>query len=861
MAKWGIQNPEAYKYDPNDVRWHDATIAIRLPPGLIVIDVDYTPGTDKCMTTHKIDEYLGVELPWDEAFLQTTSSGDGKHYAFRISDDMLIPTRSDIAKTDIGRGFDIRAPNTGIIYTGMSKINKEGVEGNYYGKGNGNHAGVLLLTSMLRDGLPELPRIAYDKLGGGDTAIISNTPTSPEYSDIWLDEDILELLQYHDGDSRDSWLRVFFALKHHYANDPEKGIEIFNSFSQVGEFNPSITDTANKWFNDSNSCTSPITIGTLIREAQESTNGAYTRPSRKESTPEEIFGAPGEAISAPLPIPKAKTNNHIEPNTLTFEQLVVQIDELGANVNEWQNLMYIIGTSKCDNTRTTMLVNKLHKRMKDSDEGECCLTAKQIQKQVARANATLTIVVEPQSVDPLCTMDELINKVAPIPGLGNIDGQNTDMLLQSVFKDRLAILQGQICWWNGMWWENVTEAQLHRVVSMTLRGSQYHSSKNIACTTKVLLTCLATDPEISPVSTRIFFRNGVLDPTNTSVGVVPHDKRNRNGCVINVNYDDQAKCPLFVEWLNDIFQTDMDRIILLQEILGWWLITDNLDIQKCIAFDGVSRAGKGTLIRIVESLLGDSVQPVSLGQLANDKILSTMRPANLAIDSDCTVGKNSDCARMKTNFRKIASNEAISVPLLYQQTAWRGKLNCKYAIASNGIPTFADESGATMGRWFVLKFDRSFNGVEDTTLLNRLLNELDGIAIWAIQGLNRLMLNKRFTQPESSMNAHMALSDSSGHLTAFIEDTMKVSTDDRVHIHTIVQLYDTWCDRRKIKESSRYEQFKLPRALESAFGSCGTNALYKQLKINGVNKQGFKGIRLRDNSPQPLTFDTDQSKL
>lgn len=85
-----------------------------VPSGYVVIDLDtYKNDTLK----EQVTKFLGVDLDWEGAFLQTTKSG-GEHYAFETSE--IIRQGSDIRdhNGEKIKGFDIRSAGNGYICSG-----------------------------------------------------------------------------------------------------------------------------------------------------------------------------------------------------------------------------------------------------------------------------------------------------------------------------------------------------------------------------------------------------------------------------------------------------------------------------------------------------------------------------------------------------------------------------------------------------------------------------------------------------------------------------------------------------------------------------------------------------------------------
>ena len=94
----------------------------------------------------------------------------------------------------------------------------------------------------------------------------------------------------------------------------------------------------------------------------------------------------------------------------------------------------------------------------------------------------------------------------------------------------------------------------------------------------------------------------------------------------------------------------------------------------------------------------------------------------------------------------ITGEDMLTVDRKYREP-WSGKLPTRFVILTNELPKFRDSSGAISNRMLILQMTESFLGREDHTLDRRLAAELSGILLWALEGLDRLMRNGRFTVP------------------------------------------------------------------------------------------------------------------
>ena len=418
---------------------------------------------------------------------------------------------------------------------------------------------------------------------------------------------------------------------------------------------------------------------------------------------------------------------------------------------------------------------------------------------------------------------------------------------EGVFRNRLGSFEGAAHWWNGRCWEHAPDEELRRMIGISMISATVKtSSGRIKGTLEVLRDQLPRYGQADTPSSFVFFANGVL---YTGTGELkPHEPEYRNSRTLSVDYDPASQCVQWLAWLADIFRSDLERISLLQEMLGWCLCRDHLGIEKSMIFIGPPRSGKGTIIKVLRALLGGGAGAFALPTLDDNKILSGMRGQNVSIDSDTASPGRNNARQIGGLFKTISSNEPVSLALLYTQTPWEGSLNCKLLLASNSIPTLFDDSGASANRWIPLAFDRSFLDHEQVDLADRLLVELPGIAAWAVQGLQRLMRNGRFTLPQSSRDELGNMLSSSSPTESYINDRLVVARGQRV------SEADLWDDYLKWYVAEGLEQMKrrdFIRAIADALR--GRGAVHKQSIRFGMNVlRGFEGVSLAQGNVVPI---------
>lgn len=774
--------------------WPSDIIGVPVPPGVLIIDVDAYKG----VTTDAIDSVLGCKLDWVTSLIQHTPSG-GSHHAFHVAQPLRQGT--DLFVDVIGKGFDTRVNGRGYICTGKPYLQC----GSF---------GVMMLASP--SVLPQLPAEAL-------VALSVQTDTQHETKPLPDGDrnasEVSKMLDSLDADcSREEWLRVALALKHQYHDDDNTGWALFDNWSMTGSEQYDPIESRKLWttIKPSRPDGQPtVTLGSLVHIAL---NNGYM-PGMSAS---EVFGE-SSAVSVPLS---------------TVEGLVATINERGGAPENIDELTTTIRTLACSDIQRAALTATLQRVLRNHD-------VKITEADLKRATSPKTNVVATTQIPQSEGVAFANIVVSPVQSLGNVHIQNAVTLREAIFTDRLVRVGSEPYWWNGRHWEGVRKADLMAKIAQSFIGSDYGKDGNVNGTRNQLLNVLPSVEGLGKPDTRVYFKNGVYDCTRPELGVQPHAKHNLNTSTLSVDFDTTRECPNWRKFLDDCFSEEPERITLLQEVMGWWLISDNLNHQKAVAFDGVPRSGKGTIMQVASAILGDAIADISIAQLADNKSLSGLRTAMLGVDRDAKRPPQRDAATVHSQFNKITANEPISIPLLFTQDPWKGSLNCKLAIACNGIPVMVDDSGAAPSRWVVLKFTQQFLGREDLTLGRRLVAEKTAIASWAVNGLLRLMNAGAFTLPQSSIEESHALMDGSSPLMEFAEECLELGDEYSSHGGLLWETYKQWCTVTNNRLGNR-TQFL--RSLERALQSKGVR--YKKSVRCGTSvRTGLSGVQLRSVVP------------
>lgn len=201
-----------------------------------------------------------------------------------------------------------------------------------------------------------------------------------------------------------------------------------------------------------------------------------------------------------------------------------------------------------------------------------------------------------------------------------------------------------------------------------------------------------------------------------------------------VAWNPEATCPRFDAFLSQVLSPE--AVELAWEMLGYLMMNGN-PLHTAFMFYGGGRNGKGTLIRVIEGLLGaENISSVSLDLLNNNRFAPAAlygKVANIAGDVDATYQESTAALKSLTGEDVFRGENKHRDG--FQFTSWAVPL-----FSANEIPGSADVSTGYLSRWTVLHFTRSFQGAAQVlNLSDLLLQELDGIAHKAVLALRTLM--------------------------------------------------------------------------------------------------------------------------
>jgi len=223
------------------------------------------------------------------------------------------------------------------------------------------------------------------------------------------------------------------------------------------------------------------------------------------------------------------------------------------------------------------------------------------------------------------------------------------------------------------------------------------------------------------------------------------------------------------------------------------LVTGETRHQKAFLIVGPKRSGKGTIARILTQLLGqDNVCGPTLSGLGHQFGVAPLIGKRLAIISDARLSGRADQQVIAERILSITGEDSLTVDRKFRE-GWTGRLETRFVVFSNELPRLGDASGALAGRFILWTLTKSFYGIEDLGLGDRLSCELPGILNWAIEGWARLKERGRFVQPESANDAQREMKDLGSPIGAFLRDRCVINAGKKVEVSSLFAAWQEWC--------------------------------------------------------------------
>lgn len=342
------------------------------------------------------------------------------------------------------------------------------------------------------------------------------------------------------------------------------------------------------------------------------------------------------------------------------------------------------------------------------------------------------------------------------------------------------------------------------------------------------------DPDEADI---IAFRNGFLNLKTREL--IPSTPRLFVVNSLSFDYDPNAPAPAeWLKFLKGIWGSDSQSIEALADMFGY-LLTDDTSQQKMFGMIGPPRSGKGTILRVLSELVGsDNITSPSLSSVGERFGLEQLIGKRLAILSDARLSGRTDQQPIVENILRVTGEDSVTVDRK-NKPFWSGKLSSRLVLAANETPAFSDASGALANRFVMFKFTKSFLGSEDLGLTARLLNELPGILLWSLQGLDSLRERQFLMVPDSGRDLSDEMREQGSPISTFVAEMCEVEEGAQADVLEVYRAYKNWCETQGMDHPGTSQSFG--RRLTSAVPTVGRS---RPTASDGSRIRVYTGIRL-----------------
>ena len=317
----------------------------------------------------------------------------------------------------------------------------------------------------------------------------------------------------------------------------------------------------------------------------------------------------------------------------------------------------------------------------------------------------------------------------------------------------------------------------------------------------------------------------------------------KNFCTnrLAVNYNPSAPKP--VRWLRFLSELlEPEDIPTLQEYLGYCLIPSTKG-QKMMMILGRGGEGKSRIGLVLKAMLGQSMNTGSIQKVESNRFArADLENRLLMVDDDMDMN-----ALPKTNYIKsiVTAEAAMDVERKGIQS-YQVQLCVRFLCFGNGaLSSLYDHSDGFYRRQLILTTrNRPADREDDPFLVEKMCEELEGIFLWCLEGLHRLICNNyRFTVSEKSAENVETVKRNNNNIIEFLRSTgyIQFRADAEASSKSLYDAYTLWCEDNACHRLSASRLSSELAQNEALYNVEYTNNIYLS---GGRRVRGFVGIEV-----------------
>lgn len=300
--------------------------------------------------------------------------------------------------------------------------------------------------------------------------------------------------------------------------------------------------------------------------------------------------------------------------------------------------------------------------------------------------------------------------------------------------------------------------------------------------------------DFPPLPDRIHLSNGMLMLDGSFIPGKPEIVRSR----LPVAYNPDAPKPaLWLSFLDGLLYPE--DIVTLQEFIGYCLIPCNKG-QRMMVIKGNGGEGKSQIGAVLGSLFGTNMKDGSIGKISENRFArADLEHILLCVDDDMRME-----ALRQTNYVKSIVTAQGKMDLERKgKQSYQGWMFARLLAFSNGdLQALYDRSDGFYRRQLVLTTkEKPTDRIDDPDLAEKMKAEVEGIFLWAFEGLQRLVGNNfKFTESQRTRENREAVKRDNNNVYDFLESDgyIRLKADMSISSKELYAIYRMWCDENNL---------------------------------------------------------------
>ena len=285
-------------------------------------------------------------------------------------------------------------------------------------------------------------------------------------------------------------------------------------------------------------------------------------------------------------------------------------------------------------------------------------------------------------------------------------------------------------------------------------------------------------------------------------GLEPHSEDIKSTIQINCSYNPNALEPTeWIKYIKNLSENDKEIEMILQEWFG--LVISNIDagrLKKCLALYGeIGNTGKTQYNNMLIYMLGkDNICSVPIQDLNKNFAIGDLYGKRALIIDDQTSINLED----SSNFKALTGGGVVRCEIKGKQ-AFPFVYTGTITFGCNDLPYIKDDKGDHVFNRLLLIPCRNIIPLEKqkVNIIEKFKTESEGIFLWSLEGLNRLMNNDyKFTKSKRSREALEDYRQVNDSLYRFLRSEYSITKDknDRVKKTDFEYEYSLWASQEEI---------------------------------------------------------------